>query len=179
MRQLRPGQKKNSTSSEEKALFEYIEVIDGCGPHFEGECLNVRSGPGVNYPSVAKLRNGMILKVHSTVESDGEIWYRIIFDEWLRYPERVKSDWYINSKYVKSFFDEGIKTSWEDTVTTTNKEIIVDLSEQKIYAYDSGQLIMDIPISAGLELTPTPRGQFTVFKKNPDSLYARTITKSN
>ncbi len=26
----------------EKVLFEYVEVIDGCGPHFEGECLRVQ-----------------------------------------------------------------------------------------------------------------------------------------
>ena len=63
------------------------------------------------------------------------------------------------------FFDEGVKTSWEDPVVTTNKEIVIDISEQKLYAYDSGQLIMDISISTGLELTPTPRGQYTVFKK--------------
>ncbi|MCR4307794.1 MAG: hypothetical protein NUV80_04475, partial [Candidatus Berkelbacteria bacterium] len=29
-----------------KVLFEYVEITDGCGPHFQGECLNVRSGPG-------------------------------------------------------------------------------------------------------------------------------------
>ena len=157
---------ENSTSSEE-TLFEYIEVTGGCGPHFEGECLNVRSGPGTIFPSVAKLRNGIVLKIDNKIENEGKVWYRIIFDEWLRYPERVKDDWYVDASYVQSFFDEGVKTSWEDPVVTTNKEIVIDISEQKLYAYDSGQLIMDISISTGLELTPTPRGQYTVFKKTP------------
>lgn len=29
-----------------KVLYAYVEVTDGCGVHFEGECLNVRSGLG-------------------------------------------------------------------------------------------------------------------------------------
>lgn len=95
-----------------KVLFEYIEVFDGCGAHFEGECLNVRSGPGEEYPSVAKLRNGIVLKVDGEVErEDGEIWYKVAFDEWLRYPERIKGDWYVNSDYVEVLLDEGDKPS--------------------------------------------------------------------
>ncbi len=151
-----------------KVLFEYIEVFDGCGPHFEGECLNVRSGPGEEYPSVAKLRNGIVLKVDGEVERDnGEVWYKIVFDEWLRYPERVKDDWYVNSDYVEVLLDEGDKTIWDHGKATSTKEIIVDRSEQKLYAYENDELVMEISISTGLELTPTPRGAFTVFKKTP------------
>jgi len=150
-----------------EVLFEYIEVIDGCGPHFEGECLNVRSGPGTEYPAVTKLRNGMVLKVDGKVELDGQTWYKIVFDEWLRYPERVKGDWYVDSRYVEVLLDEGDKTVWEHGKATSSKEILVDRSEQKLYAYENGQLFMETDISTGLELTPTPRGIFTVFKKTP------------
>ena len=110
----------NATTSEtstilpvEKVLFEYIEVTDGCGPHFEGECLRVRSGPGTDYPVVSRLRNGMVLKVGGKVENEGVEWYKIVFDEWLRYPERVKGDWYVVADYVKILQDEGDKTIWE------------------------------------------------------------------
>jgi hypothetical protein len=151
----------------QKVLFEYVEVTDGCGPHYEGECLVVRSGPGVEFPIVSRLRNGIVLKVGGEVERDGVIWYKIVFDEWLRYPERVKSDWYISADYVGVLLDEGDKTTWEDGNATTTKKIVISRSEQKLYAYENDQLFLEISISTGLELTPTPRGTFTVFKKTP------------
>jgi hypothetical protein len=165
----------SATSSEdqvllpiEKVLFEYVAVIDSCGPHFEGECLRVRSGPGTDYPVLASLRNGMVLKVDGKVERDGQSWYKIVFDEWLRYPNRVKGDWYVSSQYVQVLLDEGDRTIWEHTYsTTTTKSIIVDRSEQKLYAYDGEQLFLEADISTGLELTPTPRGTFTIYKKTP------------
>ncbi len=153
----------------EKVLFQYVVVIDGCGIHFQDECLNVRSGPGVDFPVVAQLRNNIVLKVGGQVEREGSVWYKIIFDEWLRYPERLKGDWYVSAEFVEVLLDEGSKTAWEDGIATTSheKEIVVDRSEQKLYAYENGELFMEISISTGLQLTPTPRGSFTVFKKTP------------
>lgn len=109
-----------------KPLFEYVEVTDGCGPHFEGECLNLRSGPGEEYPIVKQLRNSLILKVDGKVERDGQVWYKIVFDEWLRYPERAEGDFYVNSNYVKVLLDEGIKTTTntEYATTTTKKSLL-------------------------------------------------------
>ncbi len=150
-------------------LFAYIEVIDGCGVHFAGECLRVREGPGTEYPVVGRLRNGMVLKIGETIEQNGEIWHKIIFDEWLRYPERVTSDWYVNGAYVRvvqDIGDEMLETTGSTTPTTT-KKIIVDRTAQKLYAYDGDTLFVEMPISTGLELTPTPRGTFTIFKKTP------------
>jgi L,D-transpeptidase catalytic domain/Bacterial SH3 domain len=152
----------------ERVLFEYVEVTDGCGPHFEDECLLVRSGPGSEYPVISRLRNGVVLKVDGKVERDGTLWYKIIFDEWLRYPERVKDDWYVAADYVEALYDEGDKTIWEnDYASSTLKRIEVDRSEQKLSAYEGEELFMEISISTGLELTPTPRGTFNVFKKTP------------
>lgn len=152
----------------EKVLFEYVEVINGCGPHFEGTCLNVRSGPGVDYPVVAQLRNDIVLKVGGKVTREDETWFKIVFDEWLRYPERVTSDWYVSADYVEVLLDEGIKTLEDnENATGTIKEIIVNRGEQKLYAYEDGELFMETDISTGLELTPTPRGTFTIFRKTP------------
>lgn len=151
-----------------KVLFEYIEVVEGCGIHFDGNvCLNVRSGPGLEFPVVSRLRNGMVLKVGGQVEYGGETWYKIIFDEWLRYPERVKDDWYVSANYVQVLLNEGEKTSWEDGNASTTKKIVVNRSLQKLYAYEGDSLFMEVYISTGLEFTPTPRGTFTVFKKTP------------
>lgn len=153
----------------EKVLFEYIEVTDSCSAHFEGDCLRVRSGPGLDYPVVAQLRNDIVLKVGGKVErGDGEEWYKIVFDEWLRYPERVDSDWYVAAEYVKVLLDEGDRTIWDDEYSTTSqKSITVDRSEQMLYAFEGNDLFLETPISTGLELTPTPRGTFAVFKKTP------------
>lgn len=152
----------------EKVLFEYVEVIDGCGPHFEGECLLVRTGPGTDFPVVYRLRNGIVLKVGGMVDREGERWYKIVFDEWLRYPERVNGDWYISSEYVEILLDEGDRTIWENEYSTTSlKTITVDRSEQMLYAFDGNDLFMSTNISTGLELTPTPRGTFSIYKKTP------------
>lgn len=150
-----------------RVLFEYVIVKNGCGPHFEGECLNVRSGPGRDYPVVAQLRNDIILKVGGKVERDGETWIKIIFDEWLRYPERVAEDWYVAGEYLEVVLDEGDMTTWDRGNANSAKEIIVSRGEQKLYAYENGELFMATDISTGLELTPTPRGTFTIFKKTP------------
>lgn len=150
-----------------KVLFEYIKVVDGCEIHFQGECLNVRSGPGIDFPVVMQLRNNVVLKIDGEVVHDGITWYKIVFDETLLYPERVTGDWYVASDFVQVLKDEGLKTTWEDGATPTTKKIIVDRSEQKLYAYEGDTLFMEIAISTGLQLTPTPRGTFTVFRKTP------------
>lgn len=151
----------------EAVLFEYVEVTDGCGIHYGDDCLLVRTGPGTDFPIVARLRNNVVLKIGGKVERDDHTWYKIIFDETLKYPERVTSDWYVASDYVTVLLDEGDKTVWEDGVATTSKHIVVDISKQKLYAYDGDTLFMETSISTGLELSPTPRGTFTVFKKTP------------
>lgn len=149
-------------------LFEYIEVIDGCGIHYgDSECLNVRSGPGTDYPVQTQLRNGIVLKVGGAVERDGQTWYKIVFDEWLRFPERLKGDWYVAADYVRILLDEGDKTIWEDGAATTTKRIEVSRSTQTLTAYQGDEVFMTTSISTGLEMTPTPRGTFTIFKKTP------------
>ncbi len=167
-----------------KTLFEYVGVINSCGPHYEGDCLNARSGPGTDFSVVNKLRNGMVLKVGGKVERDGDIWYKVVFDEWLRYPERESGEWYVSADYDEVLLDEGSKTVWDKNENeadqngtgTTNKaeksiqltkKILVDRTHQKLYAYENGRLFMMSDISTGLELTPTPRGTFSVFKKTP------------
>jgi len=161
----------------QKVLFEYIEVTNGCGPLFDGECLNVRSGPGEEYLVVTRLRNGVVLRVGGKVERDlpahaggqagGHTWYKIIFDEIIRYPERVEGDWYVAADFVRVLLDEGERNLIARVIGATTKRIVVDRSEQTLYAYEGNELFMQEPISTGLELTPTPRGTFTIFKKTP------------
>lgn len=154
----------------QKVLFEYVEITDSCGPHFEGTCLVVRSGPGTDYPVVAQLRNGIVLKVAGKIEREGGVWYRIVFDEWLRYPERIQDDWYIAAAYARILLDEGLRVI--DATTTraaasSTKRIVVNRTTQTLYAYEGDTVVMEEDISTGLELTPTPGGTFTIFRKTP------------
>ncbi len=148
-------------------MYTYIEVVDGCDHAFVGDCVNMREGPGIEFPVTVKLRTGIVLKVESSTTTSSGVWYKVLFSHELLYPERVKGDWYVSADYVKSFQDVGDHNLLKGQISTSTKRIIVDKSEQKLYAYDDDVLFMEIPISTGLEFTPTPRGTFTIFKMTP------------
>lgn len=149
-----------------KPLETYLRVTDGCGIHFEGSCALVHSGPGVDFPVVAKLRNDIVLRVGASEERGGHTWYQIVFDEGLIFPERVKSKWYVAGDFVEIFKSEGVSTSTGHEATST-KRIVVSRAKQTLTAYDGGTVFMSIKVSTGLLLTPTPRGVFTIFRKTP------------
>ncbi len=152
---------------ESSGLSEYIVVTDGCDVDFVGDCINVRAGPGTGFPVLYQLRNGVVLKIEGSVIAEGGRWYRIVFDEWIRYPERIKGDWYVHADYVEVLKDVGVEELRANASATTSKKIIVSRGEQKLYAYEDDNLVYEIPISTGIALTPTPRGVFTVFRKTP------------
>ena len=146
----------------------YLEVTDSCGVHFGGECLRVRSGPGTNFSVVASLRNGMVLKVSESITTGSTTWHKVIFDEWLRYPERHHGDWYVAADFVTLISDPGTMTLVSHPfIGTSSKSILVDRSDQKLYAYDGATLFMTATTSTGLDSTPTPRGVFTIYQKTP------------
>jgi hypothetical protein len=150
-----------------KKQYKYIETVGSCGPHYDGVCINVRTGPGTQYPSKLKLRNGIVLQVdENPVNTEGRDWYKIKFDEYLFFPERVDSDLYVASEFVNAFYNEGNK-SLEDAVFPNIKTIIIDLSEQTLYAYEGEDLFMKQLVSTGLDKTPTRVGEFKIFKKTP------------
>lgn len=149
-------------------LYAYIEVVTSCGPYYGGSvCVNMRSGPGTQYPVVAQLRTGMVLKVAETVAGNGRQWYKIAQDSEVLYPERINSDWFVAADVVTLFYDDGDHRLKHAVNATSVKSILVDLSDEMLYAYDGDTLFMQEPISAGLELTPTAIGTFTVYKMTP------------
>jgi lipoprotein-anchoring transpeptidase ErfK/SrfK len=148
--------------------YPYIEVVNSCGPYYQGTCVNLRAGPGTEYPIVAHLRRGIVLKVGATVVgSDGQDWYEIAQDESVRYPERITSDWYVAARVVHLFYDDGDHRLLSGQKVKTEKRIVVSLSKFTLDAYEGDTLFMEVPISPGLELTPTPKGTFTIFKMTP------------
>lgn len=157
-------------SSTQLELKQYIQVTGGCSPSFQGKCLNVRSGPGVEFTVVRQLRNNIVLEVADTVQNDlGETWYKIGFEGGVRYPERLSGgNWYVNADYVRLLEDPGLLIgSKEELRATTTKRIVVNRTKQMLYAYDGETLFMETKISTGLELMPTTRGTFRIFKKLP------------
>lgn len=150
------------------APHSYIEVTAGCNAQFAGGCVNVRSAATTTARAVAQLRTGIVLSIDPNTEADatGRLWHKVTFNEWVRYPERVKSDWYVAADFVRPFTDVPQEIG-VDPVASTTKHILIDRSEQKIYAYEGNALFMESAISTGLDLTPTPRGMFTVYKKTP------------
>jgi len=169
----------NSDNSVYIKNFQYLKIINSCDLNFmQTSCVNVRSGPGTDFPGVIKLRNNIVVKTNSqTIGVDGKIWHRIIFDEWLRYPERVSGDWYISGDYVeiynlnieKIINKKEFKRKYNQK--SDKKKILVDISEQKLYAYQeiNGEikLFLEAIISSGLDDTPTPVGNFEIFYKTP------------
>lgn len=53
---------------------------------------------------------------------------------------------------------------------TSGKQIIVDLSDQRVYAYENGQLVRNVLVSTGLWGTPTVTGNFTIYTKHDSQL---------
>lgn len=149
----------------------YIEIINGCGPYWAGVCTGVYSTPSSTSTPVTYLRNGTVLKVSEKVaDENGNVWYKIVFDEWLRYPQRIYTDWYIQGVYAYEFNDAGLRelTLAELKQAPKNaKRIVVDKSDQKLYAYDGEELFLESIVSTGTTLNPTPVGEFSIFRKTP------------
>jgi lipoprotein-anchoring transpeptidase ErfK/SrfK len=94
-------------------------------------------------------------------------WYKIQFVNALAYPERVKSDLYVSTSVVRTFFNEGNITKIDKTVGPIKKKIVVNVTEEMLYAYDDGVLFMKEPVSTGLIDTPTKVGVYNIYKKTP------------
>ena len=149
-------------------LYKFIEVMDGCSIHSEGACVNMRSGPGKDFPVVLGLRTGIVLNVEKTVtDSDGMEWHKIKFLNTLTYPERVIGDLYISASVVRTFYHEGNVTKINKEAELIEKKIVVNVTEQMLYAYDGDRLFMKEPVSTGLEDTPTKVGEYSIYKKTP------------
>lgn len=141
----------------------YITVTDSCGPDYGGDCLRVRSEPSTSGSIQSRVRNGQTLKVGDYVEGDGRWWYEIEFDEWLRYPDRLEGEWYVAAEFVRPVPKESLV----EPAANREKRIVVNLTEQMLYAYEDDELFMEEPVSTGKLGAATPRGTFAVFYRTP------------
>ncbi len=151
----------------DESLVVYVEAQSGCSPEYTGSCTNVRSGPGTEFDSVFKMRSGMVLRVEKTVRIQNRDWYKITFDEYVRYPDRLGTELYVASDAVHSFAREAPQELTKANRKATNKHVIIDLSEQTLYAFEGDTLFMEQHVSTGLDDMPTPIGTFRIFRKMP------------
>lgn len=150
-----------------KQKSRYVEIKDSCDSAYSGGCVAARSGPGKSQERLRDLRNGMLLPVVEEVINSEGTWYKIVFDEWLRYEDRVKGDWYVSAEYGEIILADGMTELTSTTTVNNKKKIIIDRTKQKLFAYDDDLLVLETKISTGKELTPTPRGEFKIFRKTP------------
>lgn len=156
------------TSPVSTSTYQFIQVVESCGPYYQGECINMRAGPGTSYPVVLRLRTGMVLQTAGEVtDAAGETWYKIDPGDNIRYPERITSGWYVYGNLVQAFNDDGGHRLATGEHPKTTKRIVVDRAKQMLYAYEGDTLFMEQSISTGLDDTPTPRGTFTVYAMTP------------
>ncbi len=66
-------------------------------------------------------------------------------------------------------FDTSASTATAPTppppTITEGKQIIVDLSDQRVYAYENGQLVRNVLVSTGTAAYPTVQGDFKIYLK--------------
>lgn len=144
----------------------YLEITGGCTITTDSTCYRAFSQPDPTSTERAMLRVGTVLSVKSSTTTGGILWYEIDFPENLRYAERLTLPWYVPAEAGEIVRVPGAQDISSTTPTTT-KRILVDRSDQKLYTYDGETLVQTYTISAGRELTPTPRGTFTVYRMTP------------
>jgi hypothetical protein len=152
-------------TSPSQGRYEYLEITEGCSHGTDETCVWAYAGPSTSDEKVYEVEKGMLLKVKNTVSANGQTWYHVYFDEWLRFPERTQKDWYVPAYAGHIVRADGVETL--SGSATTTKRIVVDLSEQMLYAYDGDKLFFQAQVSTGEYLTPTPLGTFTIYKKTP------------
>ena len=148
----------------------YIEIEQACTWNFVGSCVNVRSGPGTQYPVVMRLRNGMVLGVEAdTTPGGGHDWYKVVFENDVRYPERITSDWYVaaDPDSVLPFTSISDVELNAGAKVVTDKKIVVDLSNETLTAYEGDTIFMDESVSTGIDTNPTAPGTYEIYKKVP------------
>ena len=143
-----------------------LEVRAGAGlEHRKLRCW----APGYCY-GTRKLPKSSIITVKDVVlDKDGDSWYKI--DPGIHWKVDVpwwldQSDWFIeaNPAEVRKVLLENEITVFPET-KTSDKKIVIDLSEKKEYVYEGDRLLFITCIATGLNGTPTPLGSQKIYRK--------------
>ncbi len=105
--------------------------------------LNLRSGPGASYTVRRTLPAGTQVRIAGGPFNRN--WYRVIAGD---------ESGYVHGAYL-------------DRNQNASKSIVVDLSDQWLYAYHGNELVYTAPVTTGRNGFRTPTGRFTIFRKVP------------
>lgn len=97
-----------------------------------------------------------ILRINGSIKINGEDWYLI-------YPEKYQN-LCVPAKYFTILPEEFFEPI-NPGVNGTTKRIELDLTEQKLTAYEGDRVVLETPISAGKVMGWTPVGEYTIYFK--------------
>jgi LysM repeat protein len=106
----------------------------------------------------------------------GVTWPAIVQANNITDPNRIVAGQTIVIPDARTVADLGIITPVQivanapAATVTVGKQIIVNLRDQRIYAYEDGRLVRSVLASTGLPATPTVRGSFKVQRKYTSQL---------
>ncbi|MCD6528507.1 L,D-transpeptidase family protein [bacterium] len=156
--------KKISVKTPEKSF--YVKIAT--------PVLRIRSAPTVKSRVVRLVKKGMIFEIEKEIREGENVWYKIKQPKYLRYPERITSDWFIAAKHTKHGGEKLVERVKEKEIYSffpdtepQDKWIKVDLSEQFLQAFEKDKLVFSTYISSGLNL-PGYRnqpGDYRIVKK--------------
>lgn len=160
---------QTTTTPIKEQEFQYVMITNSCDHNYEGkECVEAYAEPRPGVPPVARFREGIVLRIEGQISYEGMTWYKVSFDDQtLHRPERLINDWYVRDEDVEVFYGKGESSIRANGALPTKKRIVVDISDQKIYAYEGDELFMEVSVSTGREFSQTPLGEHTVFAKLP------------
>lgn len=99
----------------------------------------------------------------------GYVWYRVIDD--------LKGGYtYILAEHLRRLPPEELTPI---TPEIQDKKIVINLNEQKLSAYENGRAVMTARVSTGLYEGDTPKGEFSVERKQPSRHMAADESRGN
>ena len=98
--------------------------------------ITLRAGPDATSAVVGVVPRGARVSIHGKPETDG--WRQVRYGELTGYA--------LSNAFVRNLGNGG------------PKRIVVDLSEQWLYAYEGGEVVVTVPVSTGRDDFDTPRG---------------------
>ena len=118
--------------------------------------LNVRTGPGTNYPSVGLLAKGTTVKVVS------------IKNNWAR----LNTGKYVSSLYLRNAKSTASRQTYNKG-QVLNRLVIVNTYYHYTYLYENGRLIKTYRNASGRAGHSTPTGQFCIINKIVNPYYSK------
>lgn len=105
--------------------------------------LNMRSGPGTTYGVVGVITSGMAVRIDPKPLEGG----------WRKVTANGVTGYVLSDAFNRTLGNGGVK------------RIVVDLSDQWLYVYEAGELVMTSPVSTGRDDFNTPLGTHRVIWK--------------